>query len=83
MRLNKVNLRRFSDAVRIPTYDRNTLSPGILHLSVGNFHRGHMAVYLDELFEQGEQPAAQVVATTPGWWSPPAPTTPPYAGGGG
>ena len=54
MRLNKVNLRRFSDAVRIPTYDCNTLSPGILHLSVGNFHRGHMAVYLDELFEQGE-----------------------------
>jgi mannitol 2-dehydrogenase len=54
MRLNKVNLRRFSDSVRIPTYDRNILSPGILHLSVGNFHRGHMAVYLDELFEQGE-----------------------------
>ena len=53
MHLNKTNLRRFSDAVRIPTYDRNTLTPGILHLSVGNFHRGHMAVYLDELFEQG------------------------------
>ena len=54
MRLNKENLRRFSDAVRVPTYDRNALTPGILHLSVGNFHRGHMAVYLDELFEQGE-----------------------------
>ena len=54
MRLNKENLRRFSDAVRIPTYDRSALTPGILHLSVGNFHRGHMAVYLDEPFEQGE-----------------------------
>jgi len=54
LRLNKENLRRFSDVVRIPTYDRNALTPGILHLSVGNFHRGHMAVYLDELFEQGE-----------------------------
>ena len=54
MRLNKVNLRRFSNAVRTPTYNQNTLTPGILHLSVGNFHRGHMAVYLDELFEQGE-----------------------------
>jgi mannitol 2-dehydrogenase len=54
MRLNKENLRRFSDTVRIPTYDQNVLTPGILHLSVGNFHRGHMAVYLDELFEQGE-----------------------------
>ena len=54
MRLNKLNLRGLSDSVRIPTYDPNTLTPGILHLSVGNFHRGHMAVYLDELFEQGE-----------------------------
>ena len=54
MRLNKLNLRGFSDSVRIPTYDSSTLTPGILHLSVGNFHRGHMAVYLDELFEQGE-----------------------------
>ena len=54
MRLNKVNLRHFSDVVRIPTYDRNSLKQGILHLSVGNFHRGHMAVYLDELFEQGQ-----------------------------
>jgi len=54
MRLNKLNLRYFSDAVRVPTYDHNALTPGILHLSVGNFHRGHMAVYLDELFEQGE-----------------------------
>jgi mannitol 2-dehydrogenase len=54
VRLNKENLRSFSDAVRIPTYDYNSLTPGILHLSVGNFHRGHMAVYLDELFEQGQ-----------------------------
>ena len=54
MRLNKGNLRRFSNTVRIPTYDLDTLTPGILHLSVGNFHRGHMAVYLDELFEKGE-----------------------------
>ena len=54
MRLNKANLRRFPDNVRVPIYDRNRLTPGILHLSVGNFHRGHMAVYLDELFEQGK-----------------------------
>ncbi len=54
MRLNKANLRRFPDNVRVPTYDRSSLTPGILHLSVGNFHRGHMAVYLDELFEQGK-----------------------------
>ena len=64
MRLNKVNLRGFSDAVRIPTYDLDTLTPGILHLSVGNFHRGHMAVYLDELFEQGEDPDWAIVGAS-------------------
>ena len=54
MYLNKQNLRHLPDTVRIPSYDSSALKPGILHLSVGNFHRGHMAVYLDELFELGE-----------------------------
>lgn len=38
----------------IPDYQRNQLKAGILHLSVGNFHRAHQAVYLDRLFEMGE-----------------------------
>ena len=29
-------------------YDRALLSPGIIHIGVGNFHRAHQAVYLDE-----------------------------------
>lgn len=37
-----------------PAYDRDDLSPGILHVGVGNFHRAHMAVYLDRLFGLGE-----------------------------
>ncbi len=36
-----------------PTYDRNALSPGILHIGVGNFHRAHQAIYMDRLFELG------------------------------
>ncbi|WP_316013416.1 mannitol dehydrogenase family protein [Roseobacter sp. HKCCA0434] len=36
-----------------PTYDRSALTPGILHVGVGNFHRAHMAVYLDRLMEAG------------------------------
>ncbi len=32
-------------------YDRARLVPGIVHLSVGNFHRAHQAWYLDQLFE--------------------------------
>jgi mannitol 2-dehydrogenase len=35
--------------VDAPSYDRKQLTAGILHLGVGNFHRAHQAVYLDEL----------------------------------
>ncbi|WP_108397060.1 mannitol dehydrogenase family protein [Devosia submarina] len=37
----------------IPAYDRSTLTPGIVHIGVGNFHRAHQAVYLDDLFATG------------------------------
>jgi mannitol 2-dehydrogenase len=37
-----------------PAYDRGRLTPGIVHIGVGNFHRAHMAVYLDDLFAMGE-----------------------------
>lgn len=37
-----------------PAYTRETLSPGIVHFGVGNFHRAHQAVYLDALFSSGE-----------------------------
>ncbi|MEX0860361.1 MAG: mannitol dehydrogenase family protein [Cucumibacter sp.] len=39
--------------VRVPAYARGDLSPGILHFGVGNFHRAHQGVYLDELFSLG------------------------------
>ncbi|MBY8826398.1 mannitol dehydrogenase family protein [Sphingomonas colocasiae] len=37
-----------------PRYDRGRLTPGIVHIGLGNFHRAHMAVYLDGLFALGE-----------------------------
>ncbi|SEQ07838.1 mannitol 2-dehydrogenase [Devosia sp. YR412] len=36
-----------------PAYDRSTLKAGIVHFGVGNFHRAHQAVYLDDLFATG------------------------------
>ncbi|GAA4965066.1 mannitol dehydrogenase family protein [Kineococcus glutinatus] len=33
-----------------PGYDRSTISAGIAHIGVGNFHRVHQGVYLDDLF---------------------------------
>ena len=38
----------------LPAYDRSRLKAGIVHIGLGNFHRAHMAVYLDDLFAQGE-----------------------------
>ncbi|NTT84354.1 mannitol dehydrogenase family protein [Tabrizicola fusiformis] len=41
-------------APALPAYDRSALRPGIVHIGLGNFHRAHMAVYLDDLFALGE-----------------------------
>ncbi len=38
--------------VGVPKYDPTDLSPGILHIGVGNFFRAHMASYLDQLFNE-------------------------------
>ena len=37
----------------MPAYDRSRLSPGIVHIGLGNFHRAHQAVYMDDLFAKG------------------------------
>jgi len=39
--------------VAVPHYDRRALVPRILHLGVGGFHRAHMALYTNELAEEG------------------------------
>ncbi len=51
--LNAAALSRLPAGVAPPAYDRARLTPGILHVGVGNFHRAHMAVYLDRLFAAG------------------------------
>ena len=37
-----------------PNYDRGALTPGIVHIGVGNFHRAHQAWYLHRLMQAGE-----------------------------
>jgi mannitol 2-dehydrogenase len=53
VRLSRRNLPALAAHVRVPSYDPADLTAGILHIGVGNFHRAHQAVYLDELFERG------------------------------
>lgn len=36
-----------------PSYNRNEISPGIVHFGVGAFHRSHQAMIMDDLFGQG------------------------------
>lgn len=40
--------------VEHPRYDRAALTPGIVHIGVGNFHRAHQAWYLHRLMQAGE-----------------------------
>ncbi|EGE61505.1 mannitol dehydrogenase [Rhizobium phaseoli] len=52
----KLSLATLPDAARtaaIPAYDRASLKAGIVHFGVGNFHRAHQAIYLDDLFNAG------------------------------
>ncbi|MCA1599952.1 MAG: mannitol dehydrogenase family protein, partial [Chloroflexi bacterium] len=46
-------LQTHAPRVDVPTYDRAALTPAIVHLGVGGFHRAHQAVYLDDLARRG------------------------------
>jgi mannitol 2-dehydrogenase len=52
--LSERTLPRLCRRFDLPTYDRTSLSPGVVHIGVGGFHRAHQAVYLDELARLGE-----------------------------
>ena len=53
IRLNHANLAKIGQSVAIPNYDRQALTPGIVHIGLGNFHRAHQAWYLHRLYQQG------------------------------
>lgn len=52
-KLSLENLDEIGARVAIPSYSREQLSPGIVHIGIGNFHRAHQATYLDRLFSMG------------------------------
>jgi mannitol 2-dehydrogenase len=51
--LSDANLPEIAAQAAVPLYDRASLTAGIVHFGVGNFHRAHQAVYLDALFNLG------------------------------
>lgn len=53
MKLNQSNLEAISQTAHIPAYDRSAIKCGIMHMSIGGFHRSHQAVYVDEVLARG------------------------------
>ena len=51
-RLDAQSLRSESVHLRGFSYDRDAVTPGIVHLGIGAFHRAHMAVYVDDILEK-------------------------------
>lgn len=51
--LSVEDLPEISRTAGVPRYQRGSLTGGIVHFGVGNFHRAHQAVYLDTLFNLG------------------------------
>ncbi|WP_147111076.1 mannitol dehydrogenase family protein [Tateyamaria sp. syn59] len=51
--LSEATVAALPESVLRPTYDRRALRPGIVHIGVGNFHRGHQAWYLHRLMQEG------------------------------
>ncbi|MFK7870652.1 MAG: mannitol dehydrogenase family protein [Roseobacter sp.] len=52
-KLTEQTLSQLSKDIVVPTYDRRALTPGIVHIGLGNFHRAHQAWYLHRLMQQG------------------------------
>ncbi len=53
VKLSLANLKTLPKSVAAPKYERSDLKAGIFHIGVGNFHRAHQAVYLDDLLNKG------------------------------
>jgi len=62
-KLSIANLDKITDEVAKPSYRREELSAGIVHVGVGNFHRAHQSVYLHRLFDMGHDHDWAIIGT--------------------
>ena len=53
VRLSADRLPELPNGILRPAYAKGELTPGIVHIGVGNFHRAHQAWYLHRLMNQG------------------------------
>ncbi|MGG7643723.1 mannitol dehydrogenase family protein [Rhodovulum sp. YNF3179] len=52
IKLSNATLADLPEGIRRPRYDRSRLTPGIVHIGLGNFHRAHQAWYLHRLMQE-------------------------------
>ncbi len=53
--ISNSTLGELPEAFATPTFDRQAVSQGIVHIGVGGFHRAHLATYANELCESGHK----------------------------
>ncbi len=51
--LNARTLGYWRERLPVPDYDRDLVTPGVVHVGVGGFHRAHQAMYHDRLLSDG------------------------------
>ena len=54
MRLSQKTLSQLPAAVVTPAYDRSKVTPSIVHLGIGAFHRAHQAMFTDAVLASGD-----------------------------
>lgn len=52
--LSNATFSDIPDGIARPSYDRSAITPGIVHIGLGNFHRAHQAWYTHRLMQTGE-----------------------------
>ena len=62
MRLSNKSLMTAKPGTRVPAYDRSRVTPGIVHLGIGAFHRAHQAVVIDDVL--GSEPHWGIVGAS-------------------
>ena len=59
--LSNTTLAELGPAVDVPRYDRSALRGGIVHFGTGNFHRVHLALYVDDALRRAFDPSWGIV----------------------
>ena len=52
--MTRLSAHNLPEAIATPSYDRGAVQTGIVHFGIGNFHRAHQAVYVDDLLNGGD-----------------------------